>query len=212
MGGMVAAELARRLPEAGIRVNGLTVISSYRLPCDVTSRFVVEYVYARSVGIDPTVLGFAKPEVMGELLQAALQRTPGTISDESIAAAADESGLTDLSTLLRMEPNARLKNLVTAVGPSFDASYIRNTFEMFRQVMRVMGRVEPTVCETDLTFLSEHGEQALLPGLDDDMESFWDSRSNARFRTVDIPGNHFSCMEPPIVSRIAAELLEDDLR
>ena len=212
MGGMVAAELARRLPEAGIRVNGLTVISSYRLPCDVTSRFVVEYVYARSVGIDPTVLGFAKPEVMGELLQAALQRTPGTISDESIAAAADESGLTDLSTLLRMEPDARLKNLVTAVGPSFDASYIRNTFEMFRQAMRVMGRVEPTVCETDLTFLSEHGEQALLPGLDDDMESFWDSRSNARFRTVDIPGNHFSCMEPPIVSRIAAELLEDDLR
>lgn len=44
------------------------------------------------------------------------------------------------------------------------------------------------------------------------MESFWASRSNAGFRTVDIPGNHFSCMEPPLVSRIAAELLKDDLR
>ena len=167
---------------------------------------------ARSVGLDPTALGFPELEVMGHVLQAALQRAPGTISDESIAAAADESGLTDLSTLLRMEPDARLKNLVTAVGLSFDANYIRNTFEMFRQAMRVMGKVEPTNCGTDLTFLCEHGEQALLPGLDEDMESFWASRSNAGFRTVDIPGNHFSCMEPPLVSRIAAELLKGDLR
>lgn len=212
MGGMLAAELARRLPEAGIRIDGLTVISSYRLPCDVISRLMVEYVYARSIGLDPTALGFPEPEVMGRVLQAALRRTPGTLSDESIAVAADESGVTGLSTLLNTEPDTRVENLVAAVGPDFDAGYVRRTFGMFRQAMRVMGKVEPTDCGTDLTFLCEHGEQALLPGLDEDMESFWASRSNAGFRTVDIPGNHFSCMEPPLVSRIAAELLKDDLR
>ena len=212
MGGMLAAELARRLPEAGIRVKDLTVISSYRLSCDVISYLVVEYVYARALGLAPVVLGFPEPEVMGDVLQTALQRTPGTLSDESIAVVAEESGVTSLISLMNTDPDSRIESLVAGVGPDFDAGYVRRTFEMFRQAMRVMGRVEPTVCGTDLTFLCEHGEHTLLPGLDEDMKSFWSSRSDTGFRTVDVPGDHFTCMEPPIVSQIAAELLKGDLR
>ena len=53
MGGLLAAEIAKCLEEAGIEVGTVTVVSSYRVPMDVEDDDVLDYCFAQIMGVPP---------------------------------------------------------------------------------------------------------------------------------------------------------------
>ncbi|MFV8320566.1 amino acid adenylation domain-containing protein [Mycobacterium sp. 23] len=57
MGGLLAAEIAKRLEEAGVAVETVTVVSSYRVPMDVEDDDILDYCFAQILGVPPEVLG-----------------------------------------------------------------------------------------------------------------------------------------------------------
>ncbi|MDX9681375.1 hypothetical protein QMK56_07685 [Pseudomonas protegens] len=49
----------------------------------------------------------------------------------------------------------------------------------------------------------QSGEVQVLPGMHRDMSAYWQALCLGELRVVDVPGDHFSCMQQPQVQAVA---------
>jgi len=213
MGGVLAVELARRLPWIGVQVDSINVVSSYVLPCPVTSALVSEYAFARAMGIDPVDLGFPDGRTMGEAIQQARSLTGEEVCDDALETAWNED--TRFDALRRLHEDGeelRALRMNEAIGDRYDVSFLNRTLRVFRQSMSVMAGASVRRIGCDINFFRQNGERAFLPSLVDDMTEFWRERCDGEFTVEDIPGDHFDCIESDNAAVVADLLLTRETR
>ncbi|WP_327373302.1 amino acid adenylation domain-containing protein [Streptomyces sp. NBC_01216] len=219
MGGLLVPELARRLSAAGVEVTGLTVISSYRVPYLVEDDLLAEYIFARLMRADPVALGYPEDEAATrELVEAATAEHGNTVPPGSLAGRSpdtlSEAGREALLAFraLAARPQEERLRAIGAAMPAEDAALrseerISRLFRIVRHSLVSVASHEPTPCAVPATFVRQTGEAEIFPGMHDDMTEYWQRVCGERLRIVDVPGDHFSCMQPPHARSVARALL-----
>ncbi|WP_440071888.1 amino acid adenylation domain-containing protein [Streptosporangium sp. OZ121] len=215
MGGLLATEVARHLTEAGADVETLTVISSYTLPRVIEDELVAEYVFARVMGVDPADAGYPGDEdVMSRVFELLLGENPERVPRGRVAELtgdpAVEAAAADFRRLAAVAPEERL----AAIGRAATAAHsdreverhVNSLFRVVKHSLDAVGRHVPQPYAGDITFLRQLGDTRFLPWLRDDMTGFWRDLCLGDLDVVDIPGDHFSCLQPPNVDQVADAL------
>ncbi|OEV08297.1 hypothetical protein AN218_27170 [Streptomyces nanshensis] len=233
MGGVLVPDLARRLRDAGAEVTGVSVISGYRVPYAVEDDVLAEYVFARLSRCDTTALGYpADPDGTAELIAAVAARHGDRIPDGGLAqgpgtalSPAGERALTALRTLSESTHEERLRAIGAAMprdlgvpgdesgadeegagaGRAASERLVRG-YRAVKHSLAVVGSHRPVPYDGPLTLVRQSGEAEVFPRMHQDMTAYWRRLAPDGFRVVDVPGDHFSCMQPPHVSHVAAAL------
>ncbi|NKZ06460.1 non-ribosomal peptide synthetase [Actinomadura latina] len=214
MGGLLATEIARQLTEAGADVTSLTVISSYTLPRIIEDELVVEYVFAKVMGADPAEAGYPGDErAMSEVFELLLRENPDRVPAGRVTALT--GALAPAGEIFRGLESRPQDERLAAIGRAAgrhagsDADVERHVATFYRVVrhsLLAVGSHEPEPYAGDITFLRQLGDTHFLPWLRDDMTGFWRELCLGELRVADIPGDHFSCLQPPHVDEVAAML------
>lgn len=212
VGGLLAAEIARNLTEAGATVDELTVIGSYQPPA-VHDELLVEYIFAQAIGVDPAAAGFPSDTAAFEnALRTILDRTPdrvpaGALTDLNGDSAPLAAKLRDLAAVPRADRIAALHAAATdGTGPYHSGGLaldeFRGQFDIFAQNLRAMGahRAEPYF--GPIRVLRNSGSAAML-GTSSEVDSFWSRIGLGALVIEDIPGDHLSAMSATHAATLA---------
>ncbi|MDH6131238.1 pyochelin synthetase [Kitasatospora sp. MAA4] len=200
MGGLIATEVARALAEGGAEVASLTVISCYRPSFEVHEELLAEYTFALSLGVDPASVGFpADPAALGQAIEAVLATTPGRLDAGRLAALDGEHAKvgTAFAALAERSAEERLAALAHAAelqGASLDRDQLARNYRIFRHSLFAVTRHRPEPYVGDLTFLSHTGTYSFVPGLQEDMNAYWQRICLGELRVHEIEGDHFACI------------------
>lgn len=196
MGGLLAAEIAKRLEEAGIAVETVTVVSSYRVPMDVEDDDILDYCFAQILRVPPEVLGMHVDE---DAVRGAFTRARSRYADVIPAGALRSVAEPVLAECLQRSAQAgpaRLRLLAESgvLGRSWDVDSLSELRSVFVHSLRavVHGAAEPFL--GDIHFLRQRGDIHFLPTLQEDMTAFWSDYCLGTLTISTIDGNHFDCL------------------
>ena len=215
-GGLIAAELARALTEAGAAVRGLTVVSSYRIPYRLDDELMVDYAFARVMGGDLEALGWPADEGdMGRALAAALARSPKGLAPGAFAQLGGDERLDAVATRFRLlgerSRDERREDLHRALARTEaglgDVGQVAALHRVFAHTVEAVTAYDPLPYAGDVTFLRPLAPTHFIPGFQDDMTRFWRELCLGELTVVDVPGDHFTCVQPPHVAQTAAALV-----
>lgn len=218
LGGLLATEIARQLADRETAIERLSVISSYRVPFMIEDDVLAEYVFARVMQADPFALGYPSDEAgMQRLITNALEQSPGRVAMNALETAAgsmrDEASLAILN-LARKSQEERLDaigRLMRHAGTDLASpERVRAQYNLIKHSLAAVAQHEARSYQGDMVFIRQTGEVQVLPGMHEDMTSYWTQLCAGRLQTVDVPGDHFSCMATPNVAAVAAALGLDD--
>ncbi|WP_324194345.1 non-ribosomal peptide synthetase [Nocardia blacklockiae] len=215
VGGLLAAEIARTLTEAGATVDELTVIGSYQPPA-VHDELLTEYVFAQSLGIDPAAVGFpADDAAVTAALRTILDRTPDRVPAGALAALSGDPArpaaeFRKLATVPRADRLAALHAAAgSGTGPyranGTTFAQFRTRFEIFAHNLRAMGahRAEPYF--GPVRVLSNSGTATLL-GTREDVRRFWSQIALGDLVFEEIPGDHLTSVSAAHATTLAARI------
>ncbi|MGO9226809.1 amino acid adenylation domain-containing protein [Mycobacterium sp.] len=210
MGGLLAAEIAKCLEEAGIDVGTVTVVSSYRVPTDVEDDDVLDYCFAQIMRVSPSALGM---QVDDDAVRGAFTRARARYSDVIPAGALRSAAEPVLAAGLERSAEAgepRLKLLAESgvLGESWDVESLTELRSIFVHSLRavVHGAAEPFL--GDIHFLRQRGDIHFLPTLQEDMTAFWADYCLGELTISNIDGNHFNCLTGDNAQSVAKLLVD----
>ncbi|USQ85690.1 amino acid adenylation domain-containing protein [Streptomyces phaeoluteigriseus] len=222
MGGLLVPELARRLTAAGAEVTGLTVISSYRVPYLVEDDLLAEYIFARLMRADLVALGYPRDESgTRDLVRATTERFTDTVPQgslvdrpESALTGPGREALRAFRALAERSQEERLR-AVGASMPVEDAGLrsderLSRLYRIVKHSLVSVASHEATPCELPATFVRQTGEAEIFPGMHRDMTDYWQQVCGEGLRVVDVPGDHFTCVQPPNAGAVARALLAQE--
>ncbi|WP_245650502.1 non-ribosomal peptide synthetase [Nocardia harenae] len=215
MGGLLAAEIARSLTEAGATVDELTVIGSYQPPA-VHDELLTEYVFAQSIGVDPGPLGYpADDAAVATALRAILDRTPDRVPAGALAGLDGESAplaaqFRQRAAVPRAERLAALHAAATSgTGPyragGLDPAGFRRQFDIFAHNLRAMGTHAAEPYFGTVRVLSNSGSATLM-GTRAEVERFWSRVGLGELAVAEIPGDHLTSMSAANAAELAARI------
>ena len=229
MGGMIATELARRLPDCGVVVASLTVISSHRVPYLVEDELLVEYGFARIMGLDPARLGLpANPAALGRAIRAVLDEHGGRVPAGALAdltgtgaTAAAAAAMREYGARPRADRLAALtRELVTALPRAAEAGALaeadperaieRSTrlLDVFTHSINGVAGWTAAPYPGEIRLVQERSRMPFLPDVaDGDHTVFWRELCAEGVSVVEVPGDHTSCMRAPQVTDVAAAVM-----
>ena len=209
LGGMYATEVARRLTERGLDVVDLVLVSSHPVVVDVQDDLMIETVFVPNLHIGLGEAGFgpvdagAAVRAFGAIAEAHGGRMPAG----SVTTIGGDPGLDALGAWFRSlaahDEAERLGRYATAAG--LPAEMVTGMHRMFRQSF-LAARFTPPPYVGDIRFLRPTGPFAFAPGMDDATLAFWREVCLGRFTLTDIGGDHFSCVEDPVVAEVAGHV------
>ncbi|OKI02564.1 non-ribosomal peptide synthetase [Streptomyces sp. CB02923] len=218
LGGLVATELAGRLARTGTEVTGLTVISSYRVPYRVEDDLLAEYVFARLMRADTAALGYPQDTTAFRNLVAAVARSHGdTVPRGGLAGRpaadlgpAEEAARRSFEALAGRSQEDRLRTMGGHL-PHQDTELnspdrLLRQYRVVKHSLAAVAAHQPAPYEGPATLVRQVGEAEVFPGMHHDMAAYWRQVCTGELTTVDVPGDHFSCVQPPHV-RAMADLL-----
>ncbi|GIJ32681.1 non-ribosomal peptide synthetase [Micromonospora sediminimaris] len=214
LGASIALELARALSEAGTTVR-LTVLSGHRVPYRVDDELIQDYAFARAAGVDPAALGWAVDEaVVDRAIMTVLADSPGVVpagalgrltGDEQLTAVAER--FCALGRRPTAERRAQLHQAVADRDPSWGGpERVAAAHTLFVRTLRAVARHEPEPYAADVTLLRPTVVGDLLPGAGAEATRFWPEVCLGELTVVDVPGDHFSCLQPSQVATVLAAL------
>ena len=210
MGGLLAAEIAKCLEEAGIVVGTVTVVSSYRVPMDVEDDDVLDYCFAQIMGVSPSALGMQVDE---DAVRGAFTRARARYVDVIPAGALRSVAEPVLAACLEQSAEAgerRLKLLAESgvLGELWDVQSLTELRSIFVHSLRavVHGAAEPFL--GDIHFLRQRGDIHFLPTLQEDMTAFWADYCLGELTISNIDGNHFNCLTGENAQSVAKLLVD----
>lgn len=215
VGGLLAAEIARTLTEAGATVDELTVIGSYQPPA-VHDELLTEYVFAQSIGVDPATVGFpADDAALGTALRTILDRTPDRVPAGALTGLKGDSAplaakFRELAAVPRTERLAALHAAaISGTGPyrsgGLALAEFRGQFDIFAHNLRAMGahRAEPYF--GPVRVLSNSGGATMM-GTRAEVDRFWSRIGLGVLVIEDIPGDHLTSMSAIHAAEVATRI------
>lgn len=214
LGGLLATEIARRLPAIGIKVEQLSIISSYRVPFVIEDDLLAEYVFARVMQADLYAIGYPQDEIgMQNLIQSILQENPGKIPIHALENTARNhegevsKAILALARKSQQERLEAIKNNMRHSGTEFsDIRRITSQYKLIKASLAAVASHHTKPYDGKMVFIRQTGEVQFLPKMNDEMSSYWTSVCAGHLKIIDVPGDHFSCMTPPYVSAIVKAL------
>ncbi|MGO3325132.1 condensation domain-containing protein [Gordonia sp. (in: high G+C Gram-positive bacteria)] len=206
MGGLLAAGVAAVLDAHDV-VAETTAISSYRIPFEIDDDVLTDYAFAKVLGRDPAEFGIVvDDDAVGATLTAA--RAAGhRVIDRSIVA---EFGPPDLLNALQSAPATTGERLQQALRASPDDGVTEETLHGMRAIfvhsLAAVAQWRQPPLLAPATFLRQQRPMSYLPTLGEDMSAFWRTHCLGEFTVIDVPGDHFTCLNGPNAGG-AADLL-----
>ncbi|GAA1943597.1 non-ribosomal peptide synthetase [Kitasatospora viridis] len=219
LGGLFAAEVARRLDERGATVEDLALISSHPVVIDVEDDLMIELLFVPNLHISLQQAGFgevAADELLRAFLQV-LERHGGRVPEGELAKVGGDPGLDAVAGFVgrlgavgreeRFERYARAAS--EASGQHMPAEMVAGMFRVYRQSF-LAARFTPEPYAGDIRFLRPTASSGFAPGMDESTLAFWREVGIGELAVAEIEGNHFSCIEESN-ARAVAELLAEGI-
>ncbi|MFI6688544.1 amino acid adenylation domain-containing protein [Streptomyces sp. NPDC050485] len=223
LGGLLATEVARRLQERGMDVVDLALVDSIPMFVETDEELAFESIFVPNLNLDPVTTVFGAGVEHADVYRAieklmtdydrkvpagAMARLTGDLGLEAVAAAVRERSRISQDERLAAYARAAANQAGVPVGPEL----VPALFRVCRHSMRA-ARFDPEPYVGDMTFLrcTEQQSFGITAGVGHLAAPFWADTCLGEFTVVDVPGNHFSVIEPPHV-QVVAEHLAGPLR
>jgi pyochelin synthetase len=217
-GGVLATEIARQLIERGGDVESLTVISSYPLPCEVDDELLVEYLFALGLGVDLASLGFPSEGAVGHALATVLARAPDRVPDRWLASLAGDAAFDEVIFSFQRLAERSHEQRLAAIGDAIAAKRgeanwpnVTVVYDVLRHSLKAFAVHKVSAYVGDVTLIRHTDETPIWRSLRDSMTQFWQERCLGELEIVDVPGNHFNCLQRSHIE-LAARLNAADQR
>nr|WP_273377611.1 non-ribosomal peptide synthetase [Actinopolymorpha pittospori] len=215
VGGLYATEVARRLLERGIHVDDLILVSSHPVLVDVEEDLMLEALFIPNLGLSIDRLGFGhvSPDAAGRAFAQAIERHDGRVPVGALGEVGGDNALDAVAALFRQLGEYSQKDRFTLYANA--ASRLSGQYtppEMVSGMFRVLRhsflstRFRPAPYTGDIRFLLPHATSGFAPGMEDATMSFWREVCLGDLNVLDIDGDHFSCIEEPLVADVAAHI------
>ncbi|MCP3801285.1 amino acid adenylation domain-containing protein [Allokutzneria sp. A3M-2-11 16] len=198
LGGMFATEVARRLAERGMEVEDLVLVSSHLVSFDIQDDLMFETLFVPNLGITLDQIGFGSvdPQAVSEAFPKLVRDNDGRVPEGSLAQF--DPFFARLGALSQEERFARY-----AEAASMLPEMAIGMFRVFKQSFQ-SARFVPPPYVGDIRFLCP--ATTLAPGMTEQMLEFWREVCLGDFTVSNVDGNHFSCMNEPLVQQVAEDL------
>lgn len=218
LGGLLATEVARRLLERGVPVDDLTLVDSIPMFLETEEELAFEAIFVPNLNLDPVAAVFGS-EVDGadvyraiDLLMTEYDRR---VPAGAMAALTGDPGLEAVAAAVRkrheLGQDERLASYAEAAarqaGIPVDAELVPSLFRVCRHSMKA-ARFDPEPYAGDMTFLRATEQQSfgVTAGVGHLAAPFWERTCLGEFTVIDVPGNHFSVIEPPNLDVVVGHL------
>ncbi|OIN46445.1 non-ribosomal peptide synthetase [Pseudomonas azotoformans] len=220
LGGLLATEVARRLLERGMEVVDLSLIDSIPMFIDTDEELAYEAIFVPNLNLDPvkTVFGAHIEDYdVYRAIDLLMARDNRRVPAGAMAALSGDPGLDALALAVqkqsarsqaeRLAEYARLAS--GQAGVPIGPELVPTLFRVCRHSMRA-ARFDPPPFLGNMTYLRclEQQSFGITGGVGHLAAPFWEDACLGRFDLIDVPGNHFSVIEPPHVHLVTAHLLE----
>ncbi|GAA1880368.1 non-ribosomal peptide synthetase [Streptantibioticus ferralitis] len=212
LGGLFAAEVARRLDERGVLVEDLILVSSHPVVIDVEDDVMIEMLFIPNLHISLEQAGFGEvdPDAMVRAFMKVVEGHDGRVPKGALAEVGGDPELDRIAAYFRsLDAHTREERFVQyaraaseATGQEMPAEMVGAMFRVFRQSF-LSARFTPAPYAGDLRFLRPHGASGFAPGMDETTLAFWREVCIGDMRVTDIEGNHFSCIEEQNARQVA---------
>ncbi len=222
LGGLLATEVARRLLERGVPVEDLTLVDSIPMFLETGEELAFEAIFVPNLNLDPVTAVFG-PDVDGADVYRAIEKLmiehDRAVPAGAMATLAGDPGLEAVAAAVRarheVDQDTRLAQYARAAseqaGIPVDPELVPALFRVCRHSMRA-ARYDPEPYAGDMTFLraTEQRSFGVTAGVGHLAAPFWRRTCLGEFTVIDVPGNHFSVIEPPnldvVVGRLGAAI------
>ncbi|WP_394843136.1 amino acid adenylation domain-containing protein [Pendulispora brunnea] len=218
LGGLLAIEVARRLLERGLSVLDLTLVDSIPMFIETDEELAFEAIFVPNLQLDPVAAVFGPEVEAADVYRAieklmvdydrnvpagAMAKLAGDAGLESVAAAVRRQSARPQEERLAAYAHAAAAHAGVPIGPEL----VPSLFRVCRHSMRA-ARFDPPPYVGDMTYLRCMEQQSfgITAGVGHLAAPFWEQTCLGQFRLIDVPGNHFSVIEPPLVERVAEHL------
>ncbi|GIJ24431.1 non-ribosomal peptide synthetase [Micromonospora lutea] len=214
LGASVALELARALSEAGTTAR-LTVVSGQRVPYRVDDELLLDHAFVRAAGIDPATLGWPTDEAaVDHAITTVLADSPGVVSAGALGRLTGDERLTGVAEPFRalgqragVDRHAQVHQAVADGEPAWDGpTRVAAAHAVFVRTLQAVARHEPEPYAGDITLVRPTSDRGLLPGSVAEAARFWPEVCLGELTVIDVPGDHFSCLQPPHVATMIAAM------
>ena len=220
LGGLLATEVARRLLERGLEVVDLSLIDSIPMFIDTDEELAYEAIFVPNLNLDPvkTVFGeHIEDDDVYRAIELLMARDNRRVPAGAMAALSGEPGLEALALAVRKQ-SARSQEERLAeyarqasgqAGVPIGPELVPTLFRVCRHSMRA-ARFDPPPFLGNMTYLRclEQQSFGITGGVGHLAAPFWEDACLGQFTLIDVPGNHFSVIEPPHVHTVTAHLLD----
>jgi pyochelin synthetase len=217
LGGLIAVEVAKRLLTAGVEVRDLTLVDSIPMLVPTDDELAFEAIFLPNLNLDPVAAVFG-PDVVGTDVYRAVNlliAEQGRVAAGALGAVGGDPGLDAVAAAVRARSAVpqpeRLAGYASAAarqaGVPVAPELVPALFRVCRHSM-IGSQISIAPYAGDIRFLRATEQQSfgITPGVSDQAVPFWEQVCLGEFTVVDIPGNHFSVMEPPHVNTVAEHL------
>ncbi|MBL4981026.1 non-ribosomal peptide synthetase [Pseudomonas fluorescens] len=220
LGGLLATEVARRLLERGMEVVNLSLIDSIPMFIDTDEELAYEAIFVPNLNLDPvkTVFGAHIEDYdVYRAIDLLMARDNRRVPAGAMAALSGDPGLEALALAVqqqsarsqeeRLAEYARLAS--GQAGVPIGPELVPTLFRVCRHSMRA-ARFDPPPFLGNMTYLRclEQQSFGITGGVGHLAAPFWEDACLGQFTLIDVPGNHFSVIEPPHVNTVTTHLLE----
>ena len=220
LGGLLATEVARRLLERGMDVVDLSLIDSIPMFIDTDEELAYEAIFVPNLNLDPVKTVFG-PHIedydVYRAIDLLMARDNRRVPAGAMASLSGDPGLEALALAVRQQ-SARSQEQRLAeyarlasgqAGVPIGPELVPTLFRVCRHSMRA-ARFDPPPFLGNMTYLRclEQQSFGITGGVGHLAAPFWEDACLGRFDLIDVPGNHFSVIEPPHVHTVTAHLLD----
>ncbi|EAR23260.1 non-ribosomal peptide synthetase [Nitrococcus mobilis] len=220
LGGLLAMEVSRRLLERGLEVIDLTLVDSIPMFIETDEELAFEAIFAPNLNLDPVkdVFGAGvEHEDVYRAIDTLMHQYDRRIPAGAMAGLDGDDGLRVVAEAVRQRSaipqDERLAGYARLAGGQAGVpvgpELIPALFRVCRHSMRA-ARFDPPPYVGNINYLRCREQQSfgITAGIGHYAAPFWENTCLGVFNLVDVPGNHFSVIEPPHVEEVATRLAE----
>lgn len=216
LGGLTGVELAGRLLERNIEVKGLVLIDIPPILYKINDEIIIEMLFSAMLGLSLEQAGFdlAEEKEIMQAVKSVYDNANKVVPENAVLKIGGNEAFERVRDMFQkislLEQAERLKRYAAAVkkhtGKDMPEEMLASLFKVFRQSLRA-ANFQPAPYMGDIVFLAAHEKFEMFPGDEETVREFWEDICLGDLKTIEIPGNHFSCIEEHKNALRVAELL-----